>query len=78
MSALSENLELHTTYLSEVYVEEKQFVKEGENILKYTNGEYLTAPYDCYILELNLPEIEGQCLNNHYIQIESKNMLIKK
>ena len=76
MSALSENLELHTTYyLSEVYVEEKQFVKEGENILKYTNGEYLTAPYDCYILELNLPELEGQCLNNHYIQIESKNML---
>ena len=75
-SAISENVELHATYyLSEVCVEEKQFVEKGANILKYTNGEYLTAPYDCYIVELNLPEIEGKCLNSHYVQIESKNML---
>lgn len=51
-SALTENIELHTTYyLSEVYVEENQFVEKGGNILKYTNGTYLTAPYDCYITE---------------------------
>ena len=75
-SAISENVELHATYyLSEVYVEEKQYVEKGANILKYTNGTYLTAPYDCYIVELNLPEIEGKCLNSHYVQIESKNML---
>lgn len=75
-SALTENIELHATYyLSEVYVEEKQFVEKGANILKYTNGTYLTAPYDCYITELNIPEVEGKCLNNHYIQIESKNIL---
>ena len=75
-SALTENIELHTTYyLSEVYVEENQFVEKGGNILKYTNGTYLTAPYDCYITELNIPETKGQCLNNHYIQVESKNML---
>ena len=75
-SALTENIELHTTYyLSEVYVEENQFVEKGGNILKYTNGTYLTAPYDCYITELNIPETKGQCLNNHYIQAESKNML---
>ena len=75
-SAISENIELHATYyLSEVCVEEKQYVEKGTNILKYTNGEYLTAPYDCYIVELNLPEIEGKCLNSHYVQIESKNML---
>ena len=75
-SAISENIELHATYyLSEVCVEEKQFVEKGANILKYTNGEYLTAPYDCYIVELNLPEIEDKCLNSHYVQIESKNML---
>ena len=75
-SAISENIELHTTYyLSEVFVEEKQYVEKGANILKYTNGTYLTAPYDCYIVDLNLPEIEGKCLNNHYVQIESKNML---
>ena len=75
-SAISENVELHATYyLSEIYVEEKQYVEKGTNILKYTNGTYLTAPYDCYIIELNLPEIEGKCLNSHYVQIESKNML---
>ena len=75
-SAISENVELHAIYyLSEVYVEEKQYVEKGTNILKYTNGEYLTAPYDCYIVELNLPEIEDKCLNSHYVQIESKNML---
>lgn len=75
-SALTENVELHATYyLSAVYVEENQFVEAGTNILKYTNGTYLTAPYDCYITELNLPDIEGKCLNNHYVQIESKNVL---
>ncbi len=75
-SAISENVELHATYyLSEVYVEEKQYVEKGANILKYTNETYLTAPYDCYIVELNLPEIEGKVLNSHYVQIESKNML---
>ena len=75
-SAISENVELHATYyLSEIYVEEKQYVEKGTNILKYTNGTYLTAPYDCYIVELNIPEIEGKCLNSHYVQIESKNML---
>ena len=75
-SATSEKVELHATYyLSEVYVEEKQYVEKGTNILKYTNGTYLTAPYDCYIVELNLPEIGNKCLNSHYVQIESKNML---
>lgn len=75
-SALTENLELHATYnLSEVYVEKNQYVESGANILKYTNGEYLTAPYDCYVLELNIPEVGGKCVNNNYIQIESKNML---
>ena len=75
-SALTENIELHTTYyLSEVYVEENQFVEKDGNILKYTNGTNLTAPYDCYITELNIPETKGQCLNNHYIQVESTNML---
>ena len=75
-SALTENIELHTTYyLSEVYVEKNQYVESGANILKYTNGEYLTAPYDCYVLELNIPEAGGKCVNSNYIQIESKNML---
>jgi hypothetical protein len=76
-SALSENIELHATYyLEEVYVEENQSVEAGENILKYTNGTYLVAPYACYITELNLPDLNGRILNSHYVGIASSNSLM--
>ena len=75
-SALIENVELHATYyLEETYVENNSFVAKGEKILKYTNGTYLKAPYDCYIVELNIPNEEGKCLNSHYVKIQSKNIL---
>ena len=75
-SALTENISLHTTYyLEEVYVQANETVNEGDKILKYTNGEYLTAPYNCVINDLNLPEIEGQCKNDNYISISSINRL---
>ncbi len=75
-SALIESVELHATYyLEEIYVENNSYVAKGENILKYTNGTYLTAPYDCYIVELNVPESANKCLNSHYVKIQSKNML---
>jgi len=75
-SALIENVELHATYyLEDAYVENNSYVAKGEKILKYTNGTYLKAPYDCYIVELNLPEEEGKCLNSHYVKIQSKNVL---
>ena len=75
-SALVEKVEPHASYyLEEVYVEEKQFVEKGANILKYTNGTYLTAPYDCSITELNLPETEEKLLNSHYVEIASNNVL---
>lgn len=56
-------------------VEANSYVAKGEKILKYTNGTYLTAPYDCYIVELKVPEFKGKCLNSHYVKIQSKNML---
>lgn len=75
-SALIEKIEPHASYyLEEVYAQENQFVQKGENILKYSNGEYLTAPYDCSITEINLSDIEGKLLNSHYIEISSINML---
>ena len=75
-SALIENVELHATYyLEKAYVENNSYVAKGDKILKYTNGTYLKAPYDCYIVELNLPEEEGKCLNSHYVKIQSKNVL---
>ena len=75
-SGLTENIELHATYyLEESYVKTNQKVKSGENILKYTNGKYLTAPYDCVITNINIPNEEGQCTNEHYIEISSINSL---
>ena len=75
-SALIEKVEPHASYyLEEVYVEKNQYVEKGANILKYTNGTYLTAPYDCSITDLNLPEINGKILNSHYIEISSNNIL---
>ena len=75
-SALTENIELHATYyFKESYVSANQAVKAGENILKYTNGKYLTAPYDCVITNVNIPDEKGQCTNEHYIEISSINNL---
>ncbi|MBR3002918.1 MAG: HlyD family efflux transporter periplasmic adaptor subunit [Clostridia bacterium] len=75
-SATDEKVELHATYyLEEVYVEENQYVDAGTNILKYTNGTYLTAPYNCCIVKLNVPEVNAQCTNSHYVEIESTNIL---
>lgn len=75
-SALVEQIEPHASYyLEEVCVEQNQYVGKGENILKYTNGTYLTAPYDCVVTELNLPDIEGKLLNSHYVEVSSVNSL---
>ncbi len=76
-SSLTENIELHSTYyLEESYVQTNQLVEAGEYILQYTNGTYLTAPYDCVITKINIPDEEGQCTNEHYIQISSYNALM--
>ena len=76
ISSLTEKIELHSTYyLEESYIETNKEVKEGENILKYTNGKYLTAPYDCVIGEINIPNIEEKCTNEHYVEISSSNLL---
>lgn len=75
-SALVEQIEPHASYyLEEIYVEENQYVEKGANILKYTNGTYLTAPYDCVVIKLNLPEVEGKFLNSHYVEVSSNNAL---
>lgn len=75
-SALTESLELHATYyLEEVYVNQNQYVASGANILKYTNGTYMTAPYNCVITEISVPDLDGQCTNKHYIKVQSTEML---
>lgn len=75
-SVLTENIELHATYyFDEIYYEENELIKEGENILKYTNGKYLVAPYDCIITKIEIPDKDEKCTNSHYITIESTNVL---
>lgn len=71
-STLDEKVELHATYyLKETFVKVGDTVKSGENILEYTNGKYLTAPYDCVIINISVPDIKAQCTNEHYIEIKS-------
>lgn len=47
--------------LKEVYVEENQVVKKGEKLLKYTDGTFLTAPYDLAINSIHLGMIGKPC-----------------
>ena len=75
-SALTEKIELHTTYyLEESYIDENKYIEEDEKLIKYTNGEYLKSPYNCVIKSFNIPEEDGQCTNENYIELESTNQL---
>jgi multidrug efflux pump subunit AcrA (membrane-fusion protein) len=66
----TEKLELTTTkYFEAMCVEEDDTVKEGENILQYTNGTYLTAPYDLVIKSINVPDSESKCTSSNYIEV---------
>ena len=78
-TGLEENISLHATYyFKEIYVEENQKVIAGENILQYTNGEYLVAPYDCVITKISVPDTNAQCTNKHYITIASTKVMQAK
>lgn len=75
-SALTEQIELHATYyLEEVCIDENEYVEEDANLVKYENGEYMQAPYNCVISSVNVPNIGEQCTDKHYIEIESTNQL---
>lgn len=75
-SALTEQLQLHATYYySEIYYSEGDYVEEGKNILKYSNGTYLVAPYDLVIKSISVPAEGGECTNKNYIEVESTDTL---
>lgn len=76
VTGLEEKKELHATYyFEEIYFSENQQITSGENILKYTNGTYMVAPYDCVITEISVPDSGSVCTNKHYIMIQSTNTL---
>ena len=71
-SAVTEKLTLNTSYkYLNMCAEENEMVKEGANLLKYTNGTYLTAPYDCVVLGYSVPTTKETCTESNYVQISS-------
>ncbi len=68
----TKKLFLNTTYIFDsVLVEPNQSVIGGTKLVKYTNGEYLTAPYDMMISKLELPQSGEKATNEHYIEFYS-------
>ena len=58
-------------YFKEIYVEQNDSIKKGTKILKYTDGTYLTAPYDCIVSQVSVPGTGKICTDSNYIQIQS-------
>jgi len=75
-SQLVEKIELHATYyFSELLAETNTYIKEGTNILKYTNGSYLVAPFDLVVTKLSLPKTNEMCTNSHFIEVHTTQTL---
>jgi len=68
----TEKLSLNTSYYySTILVEEDDIVKKGEKIVKYTNGKYLTAPYDLVIVSTSLPNKGKKASSSNYIEVSN-------
>ena len=75
-SALDEKIYLYASkYFQAFLVEENSYIPEGTNIIEYTDGTYLTAPYDLVIISKELPNTEEICKSTHYIEVQSINTL---
>lgn len=71
-SAKLEKLLLNTSYsYLTMCAEKNEFIKEGSNLLQYTNGKFITAPYDCVIIEYSVPTAKSACTSSDYIYIAS-------
>ena len=56
-------------------LKKNDFVKRGSNLLKYTNGTYITAPHDCVIISTGFPNQNEKCTTSHYVEISSTQTL---
>ena len=76
-STSTEKLSLETTkYFETMCVENDDTVKAGENILKYTNGTYLTAPYDLVISSSSVPETGKKATSSNYVEVQDLGNLV--
>lgn len=72
----TKTISLDTDYnYDSIFVEADDIVKKGAKIVKYTNGEYLKAPYDLVITSINVPSKDEMVGYNHYIGVSSNNSL---
>ena len=75
-SSETEQLSLSTSkYFKTMCVEEDDTVEAGENILKYSNGTYLTADRDCVIISYSVPETGEQCTSDNYVEVQYLDVL---
>lgn len=75
-SSSSEKISLDTDKSFEMMcVEQDDLVSAGENILKYTDGTYLTAEYDYVISSYLVPEAEGAVTSSNYVEVQNMETL---
>ena len=73
----TEKLELNTLYyFKAMCTEDDDTVKMGANLLEYTNGKYLTAPYDLVVISHSVPETEDKCTSSNYIEVSDLRTLV--
>lgn len=76
-SSESKKISLDTSYyFDSLCVEEDDMLKKGEKILKYTNGKYLTAPYDLVITKINTPQQASKITSSNYIEVSNMSNLV--
>lgn len=75
-TSTTEKLTLNTSYyFLQMCVEEGDSIAEGENILEYTNGKYLTAPYSLVVSSISVPSSGSICSSSNYIEVENTDTL---
>ena len=76
LAKTTEKLELTTSYyFKTMCVEDDDTVKMGENLLEYTNGKYLTAPYDLVVVSHSVPDADNKCTSLNYIEVSNLSTL---
>lgn len=71
-TATTEKLAPSTTkYFKTMCVEDDDTVEKGENILEYSDGTYLVAPYNCVIISHSLADTGDKCTSSHYVEVQS-------
>ena len=75
-SSETEKLDLSTSkYFKTMCVEENDIVKKGGKILKYSDGTYLKADYDCLISSYSVPENGSKCTSSNYVEVKNMKTL---